>query len=121
MSARRVLIVDDDDSIRDFIKLALADDGYEVATANNGEDALSVAASFAPSVILLDIRMPGMDGWKFSRAYHKTPPPHASIVVLTAARDPEASARKIKASAYLGKPFDLSDLMRLVARYTGRG
>jgi CheY-like chemotaxis protein len=117
---RRVLLVDDDESIRDFVRIALSDVGYEVATAEDGRAALDLlSSSFHPSLILLDMRMPRMDGWQFSRAYRETPEPHAPIVVVTAARDAAESAAQIQADAHLAKPFHLADLIQIVRRFSG--
>lgn len=115
----RILVVDDDESIRQFIELALTDDGYEVACAPEGSSALEMVARWPPSLILLDMRMPCMDGWRFAQSYRETPGPHAPIVVLTAARDAAAYASEIEADGYLAKPFDLAELMRLVAHFAG--
>ena len=112
---KRVLVVDDDESIREFVEMALTDDGYDVATADDGASALEVLKDFAPEVILLDMRMAGMDGWSFARAY-KELPDRAPILVLTAARDAALSAADIEADAFLAKPFELRDLLGLVAR-----
>lgn len=115
---KRILVVDDDDSIREFIEMALSDDGYEVAAAPDGQTALDLALKSRPSLILLDMRMPGMDGWKFSRSYHESPGPHAPIVVLTAARDAAASAAEIQADGFLAKPFDLAELVQLIRKFS---
>ena len=113
---RPVLVVDDDASIRTFLKMALSDNGYEVMTAEHGLAALEAARTAPPSVILLDMRMPIMDGWAFSQAYRQGRPPHAPIVVLTAARDAAQYAGEIEADAFLAKPFDLKELIRVVGR-----
>jgi CheY-like chemotaxis protein len=118
-SGRRVLIVDDDDSIREFISMALTDDGYEVATAEEGLQALALARSWKPTLILLDMRMAGMDGWSFARAYREVPGRRAPILVVTAARDAATYAAEIEADAFLAKPFELRDLLNLVARLAG--
>jgi DNA-binding response OmpR family regulator len=112
---KRVLVVDDDESIRDFVEMALTDDGYVVATAADGARALEVLKDFDAAVILLDMRMAGMDGWSFARAY-KELPDRAPILVLTAARDAALSAADIEADAFLAKPFELRDLLGLVKR-----
>jgi CheY-like chemotaxis protein len=112
----RVLLVDDDEGICDFVKMALHDAGFDVATAHNGRVALELLPSFQPRVILLDMRMPQMDGWEFSRAYRETPGPHAPIVVVTAARDAAQSAAEIQADAHLAKPFRVMDLLAIVRR-----
>jgi CheY-like chemotaxis protein len=58
-----------------------------------------------------------MDGWAIADAYRRRPGPHAPIVVLTAAQDAAARAAQINADGYLGKPFELDDLLNVVARY----
>jgi CheY-like chemotaxis protein len=119
MSRPRVLIVDDDEGIRDFVRIALSDAGCDVATAADGKAALDVVSGWGPSLILLDMRMPRMDGWQFSRAYRDTPEPHVPIIVLTAARDAAESAAEIHADGHLAKPFHLADLLLLVRRFSG--
>lgn len=114
--AVRVLVVDDDAAIRQFIQMALEGSGYEVTTAEDGQEALASVRSAPPRVILLDMRMPVMDGWAFTRAYRETPPPHAPIVVLTAARDAGEYASDVDADAFLAKPFNLRELLVLVGR-----
>lgn len=114
---RSVLVVDDDSSIRDLIEMALADQGYDVQPAANGEAALEIVHGRPPNLILLDMRMPVMDGWEFARAYRALPGPHVPIIVLTAARDARARAAEIDADGYLGKPFNLDELLVLVAHH----
>jgi CheY-like chemotaxis protein len=117
MPAEHVLVVDDQEDIREFIALVLGHEGYRVSTAENGLAALERAASEPVDVVLLDMRMPVMDGWEFAQKYRKQPGPHAPIVVLTAAHDVAVRAAQIQAEAYLGKPFDLNDLLGVVARH----
>ena len=114
----RVLVVDDDESIREFVNLALTDEGYEVLTAHDGAAALDVIRRHPPRVILLDMRMPVMDGWEFARRYREESTPRAPIIVMTAARDAATRAAEISAEAYLGKPFDLDDLLAVVRRFS---
>jgi CheY-like chemotaxis protein len=111
----RVLVVDDEADIRATVADALAEEGYHVAVAENGADALQLARSFRPQVILLDMKMPVMDGWAFARAYRGTPPPHGRIVVFTAAADAARRAAEANADGILAKPFVLDDLLRTVA------
>ena|SRR5437764_162931 len=114
----RVLVVDDDAGIRDLLDLALAEAGYAVELAGDGAVALAMVDALAPDVILLDMRMPVLDGWAFAEAYRRRPGRRAPIVVMTAARDAPGSAAQIAAAAYLAKPFDLADLIACVARYS---
>jgi CheY-like chemotaxis protein len=109
-----VLVVDDDEHIREFVALALSCEGHDVTTASNGAVALDHLQSSEPDVILLDMSMPIMDGWKFARVYRTLPRNGAALVVMTAARDAAACAREISADAHIDKPFDLDTLLNLV-------
>ena len=119
--AARVLVVDDDPDIRAMLELTLVAEGLDVTTAPHGAaalDALVQSGAPAPDVILLDMRMPVMDGWTFAERYRQTPPPHVPIIVLTAAVDARQSAAQIGAAAALGKPFAIEDLLDVLAPYT---
>jgi CheY-like chemotaxis protein len=113
-----VLVVDDDTGVRTAIDAALSAEGYSVVTATDGVAALDLAESHELALILLDIRMPRMDGPDFARAYAAMPGPHAPTVVLSAADDAAWWAKQIGANGHLEKPFDLDDLLALVQRYT---
>ena len=116
-----VLVVDDDTAIRSLVETVLTDEGYEVATAENGRHALEVLKRVRPHVILLDMRMPVMNGWEFAAAYRKTPGPHAPILVITAGLDGKQKARDISADGLVTKPFDLDVLLEAVQKYTLAG
>jgi two-component system chemotaxis response regulator CheY len=117
MAVERVLVVEDQEDIREFIAFVLTGEGYCVLTADNGAVALEQVERKQFDAILLDMRMPVMDGWAFARAYRERPGPHVPIVVLTAAQDAATRAAQIQADAYLGKPFELDDLLNIVAHY----
>ena len=119
-ASERVLVVDDDDTIRELVQMALADEGYDVVSAPHGAAALDLVGQIDPDVILLDMRMPVMDGWEFARQYRERPGPHAPIIVVTAAVDAADRAAQIGADGYLPKPFELDDLLDLVGQHTGR-
>jgi two-component system, chemotaxis family, chemotaxis protein CheY len=112
--SKRILVVDDDDSIRDMVEMGLSDEGYEVRTASDGATALSVTEKWQADVILLDMKMPIMDGWTFAAAYRHSPKPQARVIVLTAAQNAERWAEEIGADAVLAKPFDLEHLFAVV-------
>jgi CheY-like chemotaxis protein len=118
MAQPHILVVDDDTAIRSFVEMALDGEGYAVSTAVNGAHALALTSKMRPDLILLDMRMPIMDGWTFARAYRGQAGPHAPIVVITAALDAGARASEIQADGFLGKPFDLDELLGIVSRYT---
>ena len=119
---RRILVVDDDPVISGYIAETLGDEGYDAATAPNGAVALRTLQRDraegrpAPDLILLDMRMPVMDGWAFARAYREMPGPHAPIVVITAAHDALDRMNEIGAFGVLPKPFDLDQLLDEVER-----
>lgn len=116
-----VLVVEDDVSIQECVTLALEDQGYTVVTAEHGIAALAYLREHRPTVILLDMRMPVMDGWTFAREYKERPGPRAPIVVMTAAMDAPRWAGEIGAADVLPKPFDLDELFVVVQRTAGMG
>jgi CheY-like chemotaxis protein len=112
----RILVIDDDSDIREVVGEALEYAGYEVATARDGSEGLAVGRSFNPTLILLDLMMPGMSGWEFRAAQQKDAAlASIPVVVVTAlGRDPD-----IQVSAVLAKPFRLEDLLAHVRRFAG--
>jgi CheY-like chemotaxis protein len=110
----RVLVVDDDDNIRQIVRLCLSDEGYRVREAPNGLAALEALKDFEAELILLDLRMPVMNGWDFAERYRALPGPHAPIVAFVAALNAREECAGLKTAAILSKPFDLDDLLRAV-------
>ena len=126
--AADVLVVDDDYVIRCCVADTLEMEGFAVATASNGQAALDLLQRERdeglppPSVILLDMRMPILDGWHFAERYRAMPGPHAPIVVVTAAHDADKRGAAIAAEAVVAKPFDIDHLIQVVLkRLTIRG
>ncbi|UJR85235.1 response regulator [Sandaracinus amylolyticus] len=117
MSQCKVCIVDDDDDIREAMRLALELHGLEVIEASDGEEALARLHGSHCGLVLLDLMMPGMNGWEF-RAKQKADPELASIpvLVLSGARDVESHARELGASAWVQKPIELDHLIVEVDR-----
>jgi two-component system, chemotaxis family, chemotaxis protein CheY len=115
-----ILVIDDDPSILATVAEVLADEGYSVHTASNGAEGLATLKEHIPTLVLLDMRMPVLDGWGFVRALHergiKLP-----IVVMTAAQDARKWGQEIGAVESLAKPFDLINLLSIVERLTGDG
>jgi CheY-like chemotaxis protein len=115
-----LMVVEDDLALREVIEWALQDEGYGVTTAENGAVALDLLrGGDSPRLILLDMRMPVMDGWEFARAYSSLPGPHAPLLVITASRDAAEWAGQVDACGYLAKPFGIDDLLRAVERSGG--
>lgn len=111
-----VLVVDDDAGITAAVREGLEFEGYRVTTARNGAEALAEVAGELPSLILLDMRMPAMNGWDFAArmrdAGHAVP-----VIVMTAAASAHAWAAEIQADDVLPKPFTLSQLYETVQRW----
>lgn len=110
-----ILVVDDDSSILETVTAILELEGYPVATAINGADALRSVEQQHPALVLLDMRMPVMDGWGFVRELEQRGV-SLPIVVMTAAQDARRWANEIGAAGYLAKPFELPDLLSTVER-----
>lgn len=118
-----VFLVEDDEGIQEVVTTALELEGYDSEFAPDGAAALARLARNdlpRPDVILLDMRMPIMDGWQFAEAYRKLPGPHAPVIVFTAARDGAERAAQIRASDILSKPFEIDDLVQMLRRHIRR-
>lgn len=115
--SRLVLIVDDDVDLQELVETVLREEGYAVAKASNGKEALSQIQKELPGVILLDMKMPIMNGWEFAAAFRARYDRLAPIVALTGAQDPRAWAEEIQAAGSLTKPFDLDQLIATVKRF----
>ena len=113
MSDGRVLVVDDDEAIRSFVADALDFEGYPVEVVSDGEQALAAIERARPAVVLLDMRMPVLDGWGVARRLAERGI-SVPVVVMTAARDARQWAEEIGAVAHLPKPFDLATLLAIV-------
>jgi two-component system, chemotaxis family, chemotaxis protein CheY len=114
----RVLVVDDEPDIRATVAEMLEIEGYSVDEASNGADALRAIEASPPDLILLDMRMPVLDGWGFAAELSRRDV-DIPIVVMTAARDAARWAAEIAASASLSKPFGFDDLIRTVSEVRG--
>ena len=113
-----ILVVDDDIGILQAIRITLEDEGYHVATAENGLVALEKVAITRPSLILLDMMMPKMDGVTFAHELTRSGRRgNLPIIVLTAGGRASQRAREIDATAYVLKPFDIDELLAVVAKY----
>lgn len=110
-----ILVVDDDTSILETVTAILELEDYTVTTAINGVEALRAVEEERPALVLLDMRMPVMDGWGFVRELEQRGI-RLPIVVMTAAQDARRWATEIGAAGFLAKPFELPDLLSTVER-----
>jgi DNA-binding response OmpR family regulator len=109
----RVLVVDDDDNLREMMAQLLTLEGFDAEVAKNGEDALNKAHAYRPSVIVLDMMMPVMDGWAF-RAHQRHDAAIATIPVIILSAAPLERLTNVGANAVLQKPFDYDRLVAAV-------
>ena len=112
--AKRVLVVDDEARLVNLVRGYLEQDGYEVATAGNGREALLVSREFGPDLIVLDLMMPEVDGWEFLRLVRRER--NTPIIVLTARVDESdrIAGLEMGADDYLTKPFSPRELVARV-------
>jgi two-component system, chemotaxis family, chemotaxis protein CheY len=113
----RVLVIEDEAILRFFLSSAPIEDGFEVRTAANGHEALDVLQAWRPVLILLDLRMPEMDGPSFRAAQRRIPSlADIPVLLLSADDDPERQAATLEVAGCVAKPCDLDELVRAVNR-----
>lgn len=111
-----VLVVEDDVDLRDALAEIIAGAGYAVLTAADGRDALAMAAEHPPKFVLLDLAMPVMDG-RAALAALRQLPGHIPVIFMSAGLRARDAAVQHDVEGYLEKPFDVDELLRLVARF----
>ncbi|MCK5018006.1 MAG: response regulator [Candidatus Peribacteraceae bacterium] len=120
MSKKRILIVDDEETILILIESLLKTEGFDVITANNGAEGLSVAKKETPDLVLLDIMMPGTNGIEVAEKIRSNKEiKKTKIIFLTVVRSNEVRSdrlTKIGADDYITKPFDNIDLVERVKK-----
>ncbi|MEU6722295.1 response regulator [Nonomuraea wenchangensis] len=120
----KVLVVDDDEVIRQLIAVNLNLEGFEVETATDGQDCLDRVRDVKPDVITLDVMMPRLDGWSTAEKLRAEPDTSHIRVVLVTARAQDDDRRRglgIGVDAYLTKPFDPAELIEVVRELAARG
>jgi CheY-like chemotaxis protein len=112
-----VLLIEDDDDLREVEAGVLERAGFRVAVARDGREGLDRVADEMPQVIFLDMKMPVMDGWAFAREFRARHDHQAALVVITAAASAQTRAAEIAADGALGKPFDAGDFIKLARQH----
>jgi DNA-binding response OmpR family regulator len=116
---RPILVVDDDPGILAMLRDFLEGEGFAIRTATNGAEALEALEDVAPALILLDMRMPVLDGWAFAAQLRERQIAYP-IVVMTAAESARSWAEEIGATGYIAKPFDVDELLQTIERHRHR-
>ncbi|RDY90257.1 response regulator transcription factor [Bacillus amyloliquefaciens] len=117
----KVLIVDDEPAIIDFLTMGLVNEGFEVMSAADGMSAMNLVKAFQPHIAVLDVMMPGMDGLELSRMLKKTS--NTAVIMLTAKDEAELRVKALIEGAvdYMIKPFSFEELLaRIYARIPNR-
>jgi len=120
MSAEPVLVVDDNRANLRLIQLLLQGEGYDVRTADDAEAALAALQDFRPRLILMDLQMPGMDGFELTRRLKADPATREIVIVALTAyamKGDEARARAAGCDGYVAKPIDTRTLPGIIARH----
>lgn len=120
MTARKLLIVDDETGIRNLLSRVLGKEGFELQEADNGDDAVEIAKEFQPDLVLCDIKMPGKDGIQVLEEL-KQISEDISVIMLTAYSTVESAVQAMKLGAvdYIKKPFDVDELKVIIRKNLG--
>ncbi len=112
-----ILIIDDDDQLRKSFEKLLTEEGYSVKSASSGEAGLSMVQGQVPDLVVLDMRLPGMNGFETFEAIHKIEP-KLPVIIMTAYGTTETAieATKMGAFDYILKPFDIPDMLNVIAQ-----
>ncbi|HEY5209983.1 MAG TPA: response regulator [Stellaceae bacterium] len=119
--ANRVLVIDDDPTVRDLMRRYLSREGFDVVTAQNGAEGIALARELEPSVITLDIMMPGTDGWAVLQELKSDPKLAPIPVIMISILDEQQKGVTLGASGYLNKPVDRGRLAALLANFKFAG
>jgi len=120
--AARILVVDDDESLRELLRMHLAAAGYEVSTAPDAISAGYQVLKHPPDLILTDVNMPHMDGFEFIAALRADRTlPSIPVIFLTSVEDGEQRGKELGAVGYLTKPVRADRLLDLVAQHVPGG
>jgi CheY-like chemotaxis protein len=121
-AAPLLMVVDDDEDIREVLKLFLEVEGYRVVTAVDGRDALQqLQTREQPSLILLDLMMPGMDGEQFMNVIRRGAFAEIPVVIMSGHREASNKVIELNANCCLMKPVEYDDLMAVVHRFAPNG
>lgn len=120
MPGKTIMIADDDPAILDALEMLLQDEGYNVVTSSNGDTFQKVNETL-PDLLLLDIWMSGEDGREVAKVLKKEKSTkHIPIVMISASKDIDKSARDSGADDFLAKPFEIDELLTLVTKYSSK-
>jgi adenylate cyclase len=120
-AAGKIQVIDDEQTVRDLMRRFLAREGFDVVTAEDGEEGLALARRLRPALITLDVLLPGLDGWSVLQALKADPELAEVPVVMLTIVDEKNKGYALGASEYVTKPIDRERLRVLLGRFCGQG
>ena len=123
MSNKRILVVEDEESLLILESILLTSKGYDVQGSTNGQEALDMLAESQPDLILLDIMLPNMDGFEVCRRIKEAPETrHIPVIMLTAkkSREDMAKGHEVGADWYITKPFKSANVVETIQRFLNK-
>lgn len=120
MKCQRILIVDDDPNVVKFVRVNLEAEGYDLLAARSGSEALNIIRTKSPDLVILDLMLPGMDGFEVCRLVREFT--QVPIIILSARGDTGDKVRSLSLGAddYITKPFDIAELIARIKAIFGR-
>ena len=117
---RKILVIDDEPQLVDMVKMRLEANGFQVLSAKDGKEGLEKVRQEKPDLVLLDVMMPGMDGFEVFKRIKKDPKTMLIPVIMLTARGEVQSifrAKDLRVTDYMIKPFEEQELLTLIRRY----
>ena len=111
-----ILVVEDEDVLRELLEIVLSEEGYEVRSATRAADALAMAEAEQPSLIVFDVTLPDLNGTTFAERYREHQDGAVPLIAVSGIANLAEEAERIGADGYLTKPFELDALLALVRR-----
>jgi DNA-binding response OmpR family regulator len=112
VAGKRILIVDDESDVQELVRLVLEMSGYVVSSAGNGKEALEKIQALRPDLVVLDLMMPGLDGWGVLENLRRTADPPPVVILSAIAR---VRTQPPGAVGFVAKPFEIKELLRTCA------
>lgn len=122
MTMAKILLVDDDPYMMDILTAILTSEGYEIEPAGDGEEALQKIADVKPDVIVTDVMLPKLDGWKLCKKVKENPETKMIPILIMTAKGEQMSelmSYESGADAYISKPFQNKDLVNSIKQLLG--
>ncbi|MEO8956227.1 MAG: response regulator [Ktedonobacteraceae bacterium] len=117
---RPILVVDDDHNLRQTIQWVLEEEGFSVSSAADGQEAVEQAMAQQPGLVILDMGLPLLNGSEVAAQVHARYGAAVPIILITADGQAEEKSRRVRATSFLRKPFDIDDLVDAVQQALAR-